>query len=256
MGICSASWAPGRPSAPPLVVYLHGLTPASASGNEGSSGALPLAPTKNIAGGRRDVLQVGLEAMSTAGTLGQQQAEQAQRTGEQAAARPTQEQSATWQSVGELTAGETLVGTPTEVQQGEPTTAQQDAEDSDAGEAEGEQSDAGQPTDSGVVEVSAEQPELQRSGRVQRPPERLTYHVCLPAAAFTTLYDNDDDDLAYDDAENDEEFPELDLDMHADPEHRWDIATMTVKEALASWKGTAVNAAMDEEIRSLIGNGT
>ncbi|CAI5514480.1 unnamed protein product [Closterium sp. Naga37s-1] len=31
---------------------------------------------------------------------------------------------------------------------------------------------------------------------------------------------------------------------------------MTVKEALASWKGEAVEAAMDEEIRSLISNGT
>ncbi|CAI7861414.1 unnamed protein product [Closterium sp. NIES-53] len=30
---------------------------------------------------------------------------------------------------------------------------------------------------------------------------------------------------------------------------------MTVKEALASWKGKAVKAAMDEEIRSLIANG-
>ncbi|CAI7888345.1 unnamed protein product [Closterium sp. NIES-53] len=37
--------------------------------------------------------------------------------------------------------------------------------------------------------------------------------------------------------------------MHADPEHHWDISTVTVKEALASWKGKAVKAAMDEEIR-------
>ncbi|CAI7875818.1 unnamed protein product [Closterium sp. NIES-53] len=44
--------------------------------------------------------------------------------------------------------------------------------------------------------------------------------------------------------------------MHADPKHRWDIATVTVKEALASWKGKAVKAAMDEEIRSHIGMGT
>ncbi|CAI7902831.1 unnamed protein product [Closterium sp. NIES-54] len=49
---------------------------------------------------------------------------------------------------------------------------------------------------------------------------------------------------------------ELDPDMHADPKHRWDIAMMIVKEALASWKGKAVKAAMDEEIRSLIANGT
>ncbi|CAI7879830.1 unnamed protein product [Closterium sp. NIES-53] len=35
-----------------------------------------------------------------------------------------------------------------------------------------------------------------------------------------------------------------------------DIATRTVKEALASWKGEAVKAAMEEEIRSLVGIGT
>ncbi|CAI7862720.1 unnamed protein product [Closterium sp. NIES-54] len=43
--------------------------------------------------------------------------------------------------------------------------------------------------------------------------------------------------------------------MHANPEHRWGIATMTVKEALASWKGEAVKAAMDKVICSLISNG-
>ncbi|CAI7809754.1 unnamed protein product [Closterium sp. NIES-53] len=64
------------------------------------------------------------------------------------------------------------------------------------------------------------------------------------------------DDLLYDDAEEDDELPELDPDMHTDPEHRWDIATMTVKEALVSWKGKAVKAAMEEEIHSLIGMGT
>ncbi|CAI7877539.1 unnamed protein product, partial [Closterium sp. NIES-53] len=74
--------------------------------------------------------------------------------------------------------------------------------------------------------------------------------------AFTTVYDEDDDDLLYDDAEEDEELPELDPDMHSDPEHRWHIATMTVKEALASSKGEAVKAAMEEEIRSLVGMGT
>ncbi|CAI7882958.1 unnamed protein product [Closterium sp. NIES-53] len=44
--------------------------------------------------------------------------------------------------------------------------------------------------------------------------------------------------------------------MLADPEHRWDISTMTVKEALASWKGPAVKAAMEEEICCLINMGT
>ncbi|CAI7740950.1 unnamed protein product [Closterium sp. NIES-54] len=77
-----------------------------------------------------------------------------------------------------------------------------------------------------------------------------------PTSAFTTAYDEVDDDLQYDDAEEDEDFPELDPDMHADPEHRWDISTMTVKEALASWKGKAVKAAMEEEICSLVRMGT
>ncbi|CAI7836647.1 unnamed protein product, partial [Closterium sp. NIES-53] len=56
--------------------------------------------------------------------------------------------------------------------------------------------------------------------------------------------------------EADIDLPELDPNLHGDSKHRWDIATMTVKEALVSWKGKAVKAAMDEEIRSLITNGT
>ncbi|CAI7791413.1 unnamed protein product [Closterium sp. NIES-54] len=78
-------------------------------------------------------------------------------------------------------------------------------------------------------------------------PTTLGYHARLPSISYSTLLD---------DAEADVDLPELDPDMHADPEHRWDIATMTVKEALASWEGKAVKAAMDEEIKSLITNGT
>ncbi|CAI5944805.1 unnamed protein product [Closterium sp. NIES-65] len=88
------------------------------------------------------------------------------------------------------------------------------------------------------------------SGRIRRPPDFFV------PAAFTTVYDVDDDDLAYDDAEDDEEFPELDPNRHANPKHRWDISMTTVKKALASWKGPAVKAAMEEEIRSLINMGT
>ncbi|CAI7892692.1 unnamed protein product [Closterium sp. NIES-53] len=65
-----------------------------------------------------------------------------------------------------------------------------------------------------------------------------------------------DDDLLYDYAEDDVDLEELDPDLHANPKHRWDISTMMVKEPLASWKGKAVKAAMDEEIRSPIGIGT
>ncbi|CAI7767718.1 unnamed protein product, partial [Closterium sp. NIES-53] len=120
---------------------------------------------------------------------------------------------------------------------------------------EGELSTGEESTDSDVVEVPITKPELRRTGRARRPPERLSFHACLTPAAFTAMYDEVGDDLLYDDVEEDDELPELDPDMHADPEHRWDIATMTVKEALASWKGEAVRAAMEEEIRSLVGMG-
>ncbi|CAI7880394.1 unnamed protein product [Closterium sp. NIES-53] len=121
---------------------------------------------------------------------------------------------------------------------------------------EGELSAGEESTDNDVVEVSITKPELRRTGRARRPPERLSFHACLPPAAFTTEHNEVDDDLLYDDAEEDEQLPELDPDTHTDPEHHWDIATMTVKEEMASWKGEAVKAAMVEEIHSLVGMGT
>ncbi|CAI7744126.1 unnamed protein product [Closterium sp. NIES-53] len=105
--------------------------------------------------------------------------------------------------------------------------SEHDAEDSKAGDDGGEQSGTKESTDSDVVE--------------------LTYQVCLPSAAFTTLYN---------DAKDDADLPELDPDMHAYPANCWDIATMMVKEAFASWKGKAVMAAMDEDIRSLVAKST
>ncbi|CAI7893038.1 unnamed protein product [Closterium sp. NIES-54] len=153
--------------------------------------------------------------------------------GEHAAVQPTTEQSATEHSARKPTTGERSARKPTAVQQ--------DDEGSEAG-------DAGESTKSDVVEV---RPEPRKSDRVRRPPDFFV------PAAFTTVYDvDDDDDLLYDNAEEDEEFLELDPDMLADPEHRWDISTMTVKEALASWKGPEGKAAMEEEIRSLINMGT
>ncbi|CAI7839053.1 unnamed protein product [Closterium sp. NIES-53] len=59
-----------------------------------------------------------------------------------------------------------------------------------------------------------------------------------------------------DDEEEDEEWTDLDPDVVADPEMQWDIAKMTVKEALGCWKGDKVKEAMDEEMRSLIEQGT
>ncbi|CAI7803139.1 unnamed protein product, partial [Closterium sp. NIES-54] len=66
-----------------------------------------------------------------------------------------------------------------------------------------------------VVEVL---PESRRSGRLHRPLKRLSYHACLLPATFSTLHDN---------AKANVDLPKLDPDMHADPEHRWDIATIT-----------------------------
>ncbi|CAI7897947.1 unnamed protein product [Closterium sp. NIES-53] len=212
------------PRAPPHVADLRGLTPVSASGDEGRSGALPMAPAKSIDSGQRDVPQVDVRVKST--LPGEEQAKELppmvvksakgaaarqQPTGEQAAAEPTTEQSATGQSAGE------------------PTVVQLDAEGSGDSDDEGEAEDS---TDSDMVEV---QGGPRRTGRLSRPPDFVV------PAAFTTVYDVDADDLVYDDAEDDDEdFPELVPDMHADPEHRWEISTMMVKEALASWKGKAV----------------
>ncbi|CAI7899604.1 unnamed protein product [Closterium sp. NIES-53] len=192
--------------APPLpVADRPASTPVSATGDEGSLEASPVATASGIAGGRQGAKLVNQDGMPS--TIGEQQ------TGEPL--------------VENLTVNE-----------------------------EGELSAEEESTDSDVVEVPITKPELRRTGRARRPPERLSFHACLPPAVFTAEYNKVDDDLLYDDAEEDEELPELDPDMHADPEHHWDIATMTVKEALVSWKGEAVKAAMEEEIRSLVGMGT
>ncbi|CAI7881212.1 unnamed protein product [Closterium sp. NIES-54] len=205
-GVRPSSLAP----TPPLVTDLRGLPPVSASGDEGRSGASPVAPAKSIAGGRCDAVKVGVGAKLT--PTREQQAKEVQPTlvqpakkaptwqqptGEETAAKPTKEQLATRQSAREPTVGEKSAGTP--------TTVQQDAEGSDAGDDGG---DAEKSTDSDVVEV---QPRPRRTGRLRRPPDFF-----IPAA-FTKVYDKVDDDLLYDDAE-DEELPELDPNMHADPE--------------------------------------
>ncbi|CAI5969134.1 unnamed protein product [Closterium sp. NIES-64] len=219
---------PPATPAPPLVVDLRRLTSVSASGDEGSGATPPSA--KCIAGGRRDERHgdVGLQSTLTGEEQVEKQVEDQRPAEEQAAMTRTKEQSATGQSAGEPTIGEKSAGTPADEQQ----------------DVEGSGNDGG--------DAEEVQPGPRRSGRLRRPPDFFV------PAAFTTVYDVDDeaDDLLYDDAEEDEEFPELDPDMLADPEHRWDISTMTVKEALASWKGPAVKAAMEEEIRSLLNMGT
>ncbi|CAI7752452.1 unnamed protein product [Closterium sp. NIES-54] len=209
--------------APPFpVTDRRALTSVSAIGNEGSLEASPVAPASGIAGGQKNDKLIDQDGKPS--TTGEQQ------TGEPA----EQDASAGVQSIEELS---------------------KLTEDLAVNE-EGELSAGEESTDSDVVEVPITKPELRRTSQARRPPERLSFHACLPPAAFNAVYDEVDDDPLYDGGKEDEDLPELDPNMHADPEHRWDIATMMVKEALASWKGEAVKAAMEEEIRSLIGMGT
>ncbi|CAI7797030.1 unnamed protein product [Closterium sp. NIES-54] len=170
--------------APPLpVADRPASTPVSATGDEGSLEASPVAPARGIASGRQ-----GAKLVDQDGELVEQEA---------AEGVPVEQ---------EAVAGVQLTG---ELLKSAEDLAVDKEEELSAGE---------ESTNSDVVEV--------------------------------------DDDLLCDNAKEDKELPELDPDVHADPEHRWDIATMTVKEAMASWKGEAVKAAMEEEIRSLIGMGT
>ncbi|CAI5462056.1 unnamed protein product [Closterium sp. Yama58-4] len=222
-------------------------TPVSATGDEGSLEASPVALAGSIAGGRQGAKLVDQGRKST--------------TGEQQTGEPVEQEAASrGQSTGEQQLGRSTGELSKSAADEQPVEESKQLVDEENVDEEGELSAGEESTDIDVAEVPVEKlaPELRWFGRARRPPEKLSYHAhaCLPPAAFTTVYDEVDDDLLYDDAEEDEDLPELDPDVHADPEGRWDIATMTVKEALASEKGAAVKAAMEEEIRSLIGMGT
>ncbi|CAI7740341.1 unnamed protein product [Closterium sp. NIES-53] len=110
-------------------------------------------------------------------------------------------------------------------------------DNNDAGDSSGDSSS------SDVVEVKLSSWHSTRSN-FGVPPKKWA-DLC-PVFANTIL----------DDVNADITLPELDPDMHAELERWWDISPMTVKEALASWKGKAVKAAMEEEMRSLLANGT
>ncbi|CAI5982866.1 unnamed protein product [Closterium sp. NIES-65] len=174
--------------APPLVADVSELTPVSASNDEGRSGTSPSPPAKSIAGGRRDEQQDNVRVNST--LIGEEQAVEV---------KPTTDQSATRQLAEEPTTGEKSAGTLTVVQQ-----------DAEGSKVVDEGGDAEESTDGDVVEV---QNGPRQSGRIRRPPDFFV------PAAFTTVYDVGDDDLPYDDAKEDEDFPELDPDIHADLEH-------------------------------------
>ncbi|CAI5985235.1 unnamed protein product [Closterium sp. NIES-65] len=219
-------------------------TPMSATGDEGSLVASPVAPASGTAGSRQDTKLIDYDGKSST-TGGHQIGEPVEQeatagvhsTGEQHPERSTGE-------LTKLAAHE------------QPVKGLKQLVDDDDVDEEGEQSAGEESTDSHVVEVPITKPELRCTGQARRPTERLSFHACLLPAAFTMVFDAVDDDLLYDDAEEDEDLPELNPDVHSDPEHRWDITTMTVKEALSSWKGEAVKATMEEEIRGLIGMGT
>ncbi|CAI7831930.1 unnamed protein product [Closterium sp. NIES-53] len=210
-------------------------TPVSATSDAGSLKASPVAPASGFARGRQGAKLVDHDGKPST-------------TWEQQTGEPVKQEAA----AGVQTKGEP----PKSVGSEQLVEGTKQLADDLTVDKEGELSAEEESTDSDVVEVPITKPELRRTSRARRLPERLSFHACLPPAAFTAVYDEVDDDLLYDDAEEDEELPELDPDMHADPEHHWDIATMTVKEALVSWKGKAVKAAMEEEIRSLVGMGT
>ncbi|CAI7887963.1 unnamed protein product [Closterium sp. NIES-54] len=221
----------------PLVVDLPKTASPTAIGDEGSIAASPLAPVSGIAVGRRGEMHLGGRVQKPS-TTGEHRAED----------------SAKMRLVKELTAEEMSAREQSELAE-EPSTEDQldDCEPSDVlevlGGVEGELSSGEQSDNNDVVEVSVEDVKTRCSScpNPEKPAEKLSYHACLPSTAYNTLLD---------DAEDDVDQLELDPDMHAKMEHRWDIAMMTVKEALASWKVKAVKAAMDEEIKSLITNGT
>ncbi|CAI7912342.1 unnamed protein product [Closterium sp. NIES-54] len=173
---------PSSVLAPPYpVADRTASTPVSATGDEGSLEASPVAPASSIAGGRQGAKLVD-------------QNEKRLTTGEQQTGEPAeQEASPVVQSTGELS-----------------KSAKDLAVDEEGDLSAGEES-----TDSDVVEVLMTKPELRRTGRTRRPPERLSFHACLPPTAFTVVYDEVDDDPLYDDAEEDEELLELDPNMHA-----------------------------------------
>ncbi|CAI7849301.1 unnamed protein product, partial [Closterium sp. NIES-53] len=202
--------SPPVPVAPPLVPELL----VSTTGDDGNRVASP-ALASGIAGSQRAAKLVDVIVQPS--TTGKQQTgDQVQK--EAAEVPPTGERQ-TGKSTGELLTKEKSASGPTRGEQPVEglTLAKQLVNHEDA-KNEGELLAKEESMDSDVVEVPVEKLDLRRSGRSRKPLERLSFHACLPPAAFTTLLD---------DAEADVDLPELDPD-----------------------------AAMDKEICSLIGMGT
>ncbi|CAI7866012.1 unnamed protein product [Closterium sp. NIES-53] len=200
----SSKAPPPLPASPPLLAAdLPKSASTLAASDERSIGALPSAPPIGIAGSR---LKRVSEKPSTGEPSNGKRVLEKPSTGESSNEELASEERATGEQLDDGTSSDVV-----EV----------------IGGADGELSTEEQFSDSDVVEVSADKPAVRCSTRSNfgKPPERLSYHACLPPTSYNTLLD---------DAQFDVDLPKLDPDMHADPDHRWDITNMTVKEALAN----------------------
>ncbi|CAI7921010.1 unnamed protein product [Closterium sp. NIES-53] len=242
-------FSPTSNSPLPLAADLPKTASPLATSDEGSIAALPSASAYGISGGRRDEMHLGGQVQKPPMTRDCRAEESAEVNSaeEPTAEEKSADESTEAKSVEEPTTEEKSAGEPTLVDHLDGG-ASTDVVEVLGGE-EGELLVGEQPDDSNVVEVPIEEVKSRRStvSNLGKPAEKLSYHAYLSSTSYSTLLD---------DAAADVDLPELDPDMHADPEHCWDVANMTVKELMASWKGKAVKAAMDEEIKSLIANGT
>ncbi|CAI7739074.1 unnamed protein product [Closterium sp. NIES-54] len=180
--------ATSSPSPSPPVVDLPQKRSSSDAVDEGRLGASPAAPTSCIAGGRRNAEKVadghGRDA-SFRGAVSRE-ADPRRAVGRGAADRGAVRRRLVENVVEVICA---------------------------AGGDEGELSTGEQSDDNNVVEVAVEKEKPRCSNRpnIGKPPEKLSYHACLPPMTYSTLLN---------DAEDNADLPELNLDMHADPEHR------------------------------------
>ncbi|CAI7743095.1 unnamed protein product [Closterium sp. NIES-54] len=214
---------PVIPSPLPPSILLAPAPPSSSSSAAPpvGEGGTVVSPSVIITDGQRLVTEQLQDKSSMDGV----QKSGGQETGEQ----QTGEQQIGEQQIGEEQIGEEQIG---EQQTGEPQTGEQEM---------WEIRDGGRVLVSGTITA----PPLRRSTRITRgvPPVKYAWAVVIEPAGL-------------DDEEEEEEWTDLDPDVLADPERQWDIAKMTVKEALGCWKGDKVKEAMGEEMRSLIEQGT
>ncbi|CAI7880044.1 unnamed protein product [Closterium sp. NIES-54] len=220
------------PSAPifasplPLVVDLPKSASLTATGDEGSIAASPSTPANGIAGSRHDEMHLG-DLMQKSPKVEEKSAKpvEAEWSAEEKSVEESAEESPEAKSAEEPTTEEKLAGEPIIMDQLDEGASSDIVEV--LGDEEGELLVGEQSNYSDVVEVLVEEVKPWRSTHSNRgkPAEKLSYHACLPPTLYSMLLD---------DAQVDIDLLELDPDMHADPEHRWDIANMTAKEALAS----------------------